>query len=375
VAERERALEALGLTGLFGGAYAGRRVLVTGHTGFKGSWLALWLQALGAEVSGLALDPETQPAHWDLLGLRLAHDVRLDLADAGGVARAVDAIRPEVVFHLAAQPFVRRSYRDPRGTFASNVSGLVHLFEAIRACPSVRVAVNATTDKVYEPHDAPAGYAETDPLGGHDPYSTSKACAELVTTCYRRSYFDHDDGRGHAVRLATARAGNVIGGGDWGEDRLVPDLVRAVSAGRPLRIRSPAATRPWQHVLDPLSGYLRLGQCLLAGTLAGDAWNFGPAPEDSLTVGDVVARLHERWPLLQVDIDPGPHPHEAPQLRLDCRKASRNLQWRPVWHAGVALARTADWYRAWLGDGNLRTRDDIAAYIADARAAGMAWTR
>lgn len=366
-------MEDLGLSRLFSDCYTGRRVLVTGHTGFKGSWLALWLQALGAEVGGLALDPDTDPAHWDLLGLRLAHEARIDLHDAGGVHAAVMAFQPEIVFHLAAQPLVRRGYREPVATFDTNVGGLVHLLEAVRACASVRVLVNATTDKVYEAHVAPNGYREDDPLGGHDPYSTSKACAELVTTCYRRSYFEHDDGRGQRVRLATARAGNVIGGGDWAEDRLVPDLVRAAASGRLLRVRNPQATRPWQHVLDPLSGYLRLGQALHEGKAAVDALNFGPAADATLAVGDVVARLQRDWPQLRVEHDPGPHPHEAAQLALDCSKARRELAWRPVWNVDTTLQRTAQWYLAFLGDGSVRSRDDLAAYVADARRAGLEW--
>lgn len=358
---------------LFGGCYAGRRVLVTGHTGFKGSWLALWLQALGAEVGGLALDPDTEPSHWNLLGLQLAQDARVDLRDAQGVHAAVAAFQPDVVFHLAAQALVRRGYREPVATFASNVSGLVHMLEAVRACPSVRVVVNATTDKVYATHATPAGYREHDPLGGHDPYSTSKACAELVSSCYRQSYFDHDDGRGHAVQLATARAGNVIGGGDWAEDRLVPDLVRAAVNGQPLQVRNPLATRPWQHVLEPLSGYLRIAQVLLAGDVVGDAWNLGPAADATLTVGDVVARLQREWPRLQVEHDRGPHPHEAPQLTLDCSKAVRELAWRPVWNPDATLQHTARWYHAYLTDRSVRSRDDLAAYVTEARGAGLEW--
>ena len=373
MAERERALEALGLNPLFGGLYAGRRVLVTGHTGFKGSWLVLWLQALGAEVSGLALDPDTDPSHWQLLDLQLKHEARIDLRDAAAVTAAIAAAAPEVVFHLAAQPLVRRSYREPATTFDTNVGGLVHLLDAVRACPSVRVVINATTDKVYEPHAVQYVYREDDRLGGHDPYSTSKACAELVSTCYRRSYFDFDDGRGHAVQLATARAGNVIGGGDWGEDRLVPDFMRATSSGQTLRIRNLRATRPWQHVLDPLSGYLRAGQALLSGTAGGDAWNFGPAAHATLTVGDVVARLQHEFPKVKVETDAGPHPHEAAQLSLDCSKAARQLAWRPVWNADTTLERTAQWYRAYSADGSVRSRDDLVAYVADARSAGLEW--
>lgn len=373
MAERERALEDLGLNRLFNGIYAGRRVLVTGHTGFKGSWLSMWLHALGADVGGLALNPDTTPSHWDLLGLRVAHDARIDLRDASGVAATLTGFQPEVVFHLAAQPLVRHGYREPVATFGSNVIGLVHLFEAVRGCPSVRVVVNATTDKVYEPHAPSGGYREDDPLGGHDPYSTSKACAELVSACYRRSYFNSDDGRGHVVQLATARAGNVVGGGDWAEDRLVPDLVRATLSGQPLRMRNPRATRPWQHVLEPLSGYLRIGQALLAGEANGDAWNLGPAPDATLAVAEVVERLQRDWPQLRVEHDKGPHPHEAAELTLDCSKAARELGWHPVWNAATTLQRTARWYRDFHADGNLHSHDDLATYVADAHSAGLGW--
>lgn len=374
MAKRERAVEDVGLSSLFGGCYAGRRVLVTGHTGFKGSWLALWLQSLGADVAGLALDPDTQPSHWSVLDLAMEHDARVDLRDADAVRDAVVACRPEVVFHLAAQALVRRGYREPVETFSSNTMGLVHLFEAVRACPSVRVVVNATTDKVYAPHlAASTGYREDDPLGGQDPYSASKACAELMSDCYRRSFFRHDDGRGHPVQLATARAGNVVGGGDWAEDRLVPDLVRAAAQGQALRIRNPESTRPWQHVLEPLSGYLRTGQLLLGGQVSGDAWNFGPDMGATLAVRDVVAHLKHAWPELQVEQDRGPHPHEAAQLTLDCAKAARELDWHSLWTADTTLRRTADWYRAYLHDGQVRSREDLSAYVGDAARAGMAW--
>ena len=373
MAKRQRTLEDVELSRLFNGIYAGRRVLITGHTGFKGSWLALWLHSLGADVGGLALDPDTKPSHWDLLGLRLAHDARVDLRNAGDVESVLAGFQPEVVFHLAAQPLVRRGYRDPVATFGSNVTGLIHLLEAVRRCPSVRVVVNATTDKVYELHATAGGYREDDPLGAHDPYSTSKACAELVSNCYRRSYFGGDDGGGSPVRLATARAGNVVGGGDWAEDRLVPDLVRAAVSGQSLHLRNPRAIRPWQHVLEPLSGYLRIGQAMLTGEAAGGAWNFGPRADTALTVAEVVEQLRSDWPRFRVEHDNGPHPHEAAELTLNCSKAARELGWHPVWNSATTLQRTGRWYRDFHDNGNLASQDDLAAYVADARRAGLGW--
>ena len=355
---------------LFGDVYAGRRVLVTGHTGFKGSWLALWLRELGAHVVGLALDPDTQPSHWTLLGLGDVADRRADLRDADAVRKIFDEHRPEFVFHLAAQPLVRRSYRDPADTFSSNVTGLVNLFEAVRKCASVRVVINATTDKVYAEHDNTDGYRESDPLGGHDPYSTSKACAELVSDCYRKSFFNTSD---TPTRIATARAGNVIGGGDWAEDRLIPDLVRAAASGQTLTIRHPEAVRPWQHVLEPLSGYLRLGQQLWKNADCAGAWNFGPGPTGEISVESLVSRLGMHWPALRIELDCAAHPHEAAILRLNCDKASRQLAWRPVWEIDTALAKTADWYRAFHESGRVDSTSDLAAYVDDARRLGAEW--
>ena len=349
---------------MFGGVYAGRRVLLTGHTGFKGSWLALWLDALGAEVGGFSLPASTEPSHWGLLGLRLAADDTLDIRDPDAVLSAFERFQPEIVFHLAAQPLVRRSYSEPVETFRTNVFGVVNVLEAARSVASVKAVVNVTTDKVYRADSKPEGYIESDPLGGHDPYSTSKAASELVTESYRKS-FD--------LNVATARAGNVIGGGDWSADRLIPDIARAAASGEPVRLRNPNATRPWQHVLEPASGYLRTAQALFTGEVAADAWNFGPSPDATLTVGEIVARMRERWSF-DVQIDDGDHPHEAPDLALDCSKVGRELGWRPVWDAAMTLDRTADWYKALSADGSVHTRDDLERYITDARAAGLSWT-
>lgn len=373
MARRRSALESMDLSSLFGGVYSGRRVLVTGHTGFKGSWLSFWLTRMGAEVAGLSLDPDTEPSHWTLLALPQLRDQRVDLRDADAVGTVISAFRPETIFHLGAQALVRRSYREPADTFGVNVMGLVNVFEAVRRCPSVRVLVNATTDKVYAEGAASAGFRESDPLGGHDPYSTSKACAELVSDSYRKCFFHCDDGRGFRTRLATARAGNVIGGGDWAEDRLVPDLVRAGLSGEPLQIRNPGATRPWQHVLEPISGYLRLGQLLWDDESLSGAWNFGPGSSGEISVQELASRFLRHWPGLSIQGDERHHPYEAAALRLDSTKAMSTLAWRPVWDVGTAIARTAEWYRSFSETGCLRTAEDVGDYVSAAKEVGLAW--
>jgi CDP-glucose 4,6-dehydratase len=354
---------------LFGGVYRGRRVLLTGHTGFKGSWLALWLTRLGADVSGLALAPETTPNHWDLLGLDMPEH-RLDIRDAADVRAALEAVQPEIVFHLAAQPLVRRSYRDPLETWATNVMGAANLLEACRNVQSVRAIIIVTSDKCYENKEWERGYREDDNLGGHDPYSASKAAAELVAASYRKSFFH----AAHSPLLATARAGNVIGGGDWSEDRLIPDLVRAVAEGAPLEIRSPSATRPWQHVLESLSGYLLLGQRLLEGKKEfADAWNFGPDKEGNRRVADVLEALEARWPQLRWHTVDAVRPHEAGLLYLDSSKAHEQLGWRPVWSLDEALDATAGWYRSFLASGAVASREQMERFIQQAAAAKLAW--
>jgi len=374
---RDLPFAALSLRGpfdeLFAGAYVGRRVLVTGHTGFKGSWLALWLQALGADVCGLALPAEPGPNHLQLLDLAM-DEALVDLRDAAAVGVALQRFQPEVVFHLAAQPLVRRSYREPAATFDVNVMGLVNLLEAVRATPSVRVVVNATTDKCYLNRETVSGYREDDALGGRDPYSASKACAEIVSASYRSSFLAADDGRGRPVALATARAGNVVGGGDWSEDRLVPDLVRSAVSGRSVPIRYPQATRPWQHVLEPLAGYLAIGQRLLADPAAdAEAWNFGPDASGQMSVAQVIVAFARHWPAVRCDVDRSLQPHEAGLLHLDCAKARARLGWRPVWDAATTFARTAAWYRRQHERAEIASRDDIECYVADARRAGLAW--
>lgn len=354
---------------LFGGIYKSKRVLVTGHTGFKGSWLSLWLHSLGAKVSGISLSPESRHSHWELLKLEI-DDRRHDIRDSEVIKKVIDSIQPEIVFHLAAQPLVRRSYRDPLETWSTNVMGTANVFEACRHQPSVRAIVAITTDKCYQNNEWEWGYRENDRLGGHDPYSASKAGSELVAASYRSAFLNKPS----APLLATARAGNVIGGGDWSEDRLVPDLVRSIERGDSLEIRSPKATRPWQHVLESLSGYLTLGQHLLSGEAAfADAWNFGPEPEGNRSVEEVLTKLKVSWPQLAWHTSHHDQPHEAKLLYLDSSRANNRLQWQPVWNIDTTLAKTADWYRACLDGKAIISGQQLADYAADAKKAHVAW--
>ena len=353
----------------FADCYRDSRVLITGHTGFKGSWLALWLEKLGAEVSGISLDPETEPNHRDQLNLSV-DDNRLDIRNFELVSAAVREFRPQIVFHLAAQPLVRRSYRDPIDNWSTNVMGTAHVLEACRHVESVEAIVAITTDKVYQNREWARGYREDDSLGGHDPYSASKAACELLIDSYRKSFLNSDD----SPLLASARAGNVIGGGDWSEDRLIPDLLRSVIDNEPLIVRSPNATRPWQHVLECLVGYLQLGQRLLEGRREfSDAWNFGPQPEANRTVKEVLTALQTHWPDLKWEQTDSPQLHEATLLYLDHSKASEILDWQPIWSLDRALQVTADWYRTFHEQGATATAEQLMTYVADAHSAGVPW--
>lgn len=361
---------------MFKDVYRGTRVLVTGHTGFKGSWLCFWLRKLGAELCGVALPPEGDPNHFSLLKLDLRSE-ECDIRDLAHLERVFAEFRPEAVFHLAAQPLVRRSYRDPAATFASNVQGTVNVLEAARQCASVRAIVAISSDKCYENRELPRGYREDDPMGGYDPYSASKGCAELAISCFRRSFFNPAGyGVKHHTLLASGRAGNVLGGGDWAEDRLVPDLMRAAAAGKAARLRNPAAIRPWQHVLESLSGYLALGWKLLEGRREfASGWNFGPIDDDAVTVAEAAAALAREWSDIRVDASPEVDaPHEAKLLRLDCAKALRELEWHGVWTPEECFRHTAAWYRDFYRSGRIDTEEDYLSYIRDAREKGLAWT-
>ena len=321
-------------------SFEGKRVWLSGHTGFKGSWLSEWLLDLGAIVHGYALAPDTTPSLFDQLGLaaRLEHEVA-DIRDAEAVKKSIDALRPDFVIHMAAQPLVRRSYSIPVETYETNVMGTIHVLEALRKLTTNCSAVIVTTDKCYENHESGRAYEETDPLGGHDPYSSSKAMAEIATSAYRNSYFQSGP-----VRVATARAGNVIGGGDWAEDRIVPDVMRALDRGEAIAVRNPKAVRPWQHVLEPLSGYLTLASLLVENPSLATAFNFGPGPDSNRTVADLVTEILKNRTGLWNDKSDPTALHEASLLNLSIEKAELLLGWKPKWSFGETIAKTVNWY-------------------------------
>ena len=332
--------------------WCNKRVFITGHTGFKGSWLALWLQKLGANIIGYALDPPTTPNLFTVAGVADKMTSMIsDIRHLTTLQQALQATQPEIVLHLAAQPLVRLSYQQPVDTYTTNILGTLNLLEAIRSTPSVRVMVNVTSDKCYENREWLWGYRENEALGGSDPYSSSKACSELITTAYRRSFFTTG-----VVALASARAGNVIGGGDWAEDRLVPDILRALEQHQPLIVRYPQAVRPWQHVLEPLAGYLRLAECLYEkGQEFACAWNFGPDEQDSQTVSVLLNYFSQQSPDFIWHADTQAQPHEASLLKLDSSQARQYLGWQPRWHISQALHKTWAWHQAWQNKENMQT--------------------
>ena len=347
--------------------WRGKRVLITGHTGFKGGWLTLCLQSMGAEVSGYSLPPPTQPSFYVVTGIEDSiASVRGDVRNLPDLKSMFTQSSPEIVFHLAAQSLVRSSYLDPVETYSTNVMGTVNVLEAVRHCPGVRSVVIVTSDKCYENREWDRGYREGDAMGGYDPYSNSKGCAELVTSAFRNSFFNPDAYANHHVALASGRAGNVIGGGDWAEDRLLPDIIRAIVADQPVKIRNPGAIRPWQHVLEPLSGYLGLAQRLYEeGSRSTGGWNFGPADDDTSPVESIVSRITSLWgDGARWELDSRSHPHEARFLKLDCSKARSELGWQPRIRLETALAWTVDWYRQWHLGKDMRklSLNQIATY-------------
>lgn len=352
---------------LFGGIYKDKTVLVTGHTGFKGSWLCYWLERLGAKVVGYSLEAPTQPNHFELLKMDIVSIVG-DIRDLEKLDEVFQTYKPEIVFHFAAQALVRPSYDDPITTYETNVIGTLKVFEASKKA-GVKAIVNITSDKAYENNEQKQGYKEDDPLGGYDPYSSSKGCAEILSASYRKSFFPF---------LASCRAGNVIGGGDWAKDRLMTDIMLSVSKNQKVHIRNPNATRPWQHVLEPLSAYLQLGQKLLEGKVEfAQAWNFGPTKHAALTVEAVVKKVKKYWEKIDYEIDQkSDQPHEATLLQLDCSKARTLLDWQSVWDSDTTFEKTIRWYKTYYEKGKtLLTAEDLQCYIADAKEKGLSWTK
>jgi CDP-glucose 4,6-dehydratase len=344
--------------------YKDKKVFITGHTGFKGSWMSLWLKKLNAEIVGYSLPPQTLPNHFDLLNLDIDSHYE-NICNLEILKKTIQASKPEIIFHLAAQPLVRESYLYPVETYQTNVMGTINLMEAARHCDSVKVIVIITTDKCYENKEQLSGYKETDRMGGFDPYSSSKGCAELVASSYRNSFFNISEyKKTHEVLVATVRAGNVIGGGDWSKDRLIPDLIRAASKGETTKIRYPNATRPWQHVLEPLSGYLMLGKKLLEGdvTFSG-AWNFGPEENQAITVGEVLNLASKYWQKIRYEEEKSLQLHEAGLLSLNIDKAKLKLGWKPLWNNKVSIHKTIEWYKSFYESKVLLSEEQLNLYI------------
>ena len=359
---------------LFSGIYRNKTVLVTGHTGFKGSWLSLWLKKMGANVIGYSLEAPTNPNHIELLDLDIVSIIG-DIRDLDKLNKTFEQYKPDIVFHLAAQPLVRLSYENPIETYETNVMGSLKVFESCRKY-NVKAIVNITSDKAYENKEWIWGYRENDPMGGYDPYSSSKGCADLLVNSYRNSYFNINEyKKSHNTLIASCRAGNVIGGGDWAQDRLITDIMLSVSEDKKVNIRNPYATRPWQHVLEPLSGYLNIGQKLLEEKLEySDAWNFGPSDEGSINVEQVVKNVKKHWDKIDYAINRDPNQlHEANLLKLDCSKAHIKLNWKDVWDCDTTFKRTVLWYKEFYENKSVLTNSDLDSYIQDAKNNNIQW--
>ena len=359
---------------LFGGIYRGKTVLVTGHNGFKGSWLVYWLDKMGANVIGYSLESLTSPNHIELLNLNITSIIG-DIRDLDKLNQIFTIYKPDIVFHLAAQALVRPSYENPIDTYETNVIGTLKVFEACRK-HNVKTIVNITSDKAYENREWVWGYRENDPMGGYDPYSSSKGCADILTTSYRNSYFNLQNyKKTHETLLATCRAGNVIGGGDWAKDRLITDIMISVSNNKKVSIRNPYATRPWQHVLEPLSGYLMIGQKLLEEKKEfAEAWNFGPSDEGSITVEGVVHNVKKHWDTIDYEIEQNTNqPHEANLLKLDCSKAHILLKWKDVWESDMTFEKTVKWYKEFYTNNKVLTNEDLECYVNEAIRKNIEW--
>ena len=360
------------MSALFNDFYRGKRVLLTGHTGFKGSWLSVWLNRLGAEVTGYSL-PAIDPGMFRALQLQneLKHH-ESDVRDLRSLQKVIDDCKPNVILHLAAQPLVRLSYSEPLMTYETNVMGTANILQAARSCDELQAVVNVTTDKCYDNREEDYAYIESDPMGGYDPYSSSKGCSELVTAAFRSSFFRDD----HAPGVASARAGNVIGGGDWCEDRLLPDCFRFLATGRDIVLRNPDAIRPWQFVLEPLAGYLQLAAMLASDISLAEGWNFGPHPEERYSVGEVTRKVVELWGSGHVRVEQDGSKHEAHLLQLSIDKAMQRLHWRPVYSLQQALSATVEWYKAFNQSADMAaiTNKQLEAFIAEATAQNLPWT-
>ncbi len=360
---------------LFEGVYKDKKVILTGHTGFKGSWMALWLEQMGAKVYGFSLENKDEKNHLSLLNLGINEKID-DIRNTDILQKYFEEVQPDIVFHLAAQALVRPSYDDPIETFSTNVMGTLNVYEACRKTPSVKAIVNVTSDKCYENKEWNWGYRENEPMGGYDPYSASKGCSEILTSSYRNSYFNNNDFKNkHKVLLASGRAGNVIGGGDWAVDRLIPDIVKATAIKEAVIIRNPIATRPWQHVLEPLSGYLTLGWKLLKEDVSvAEGWNFGPDIHSNLQVGDIVKLSHEYWNNIQIEFGKNTDEHhEANLLMLDCSKANKLLKWKAVWGIDKTIDKTINWYKEYYENNEVLSLTDLTDYVSDAKTENISW--
>ena len=353
---------------MFGGCFHNKKVLVTGNTGFKGSWLTLWLKHLGADVTGYSLEPDTHPSHWETLHLDCA-SFNADIRDAQKLESVFKEVSPDIVFHLAAQPLVRLSYQEPLDTWSTNVLGTANVLNACRGISNLTGVVVVTTDKVYENTEHGLPFSEEQRLGGADPYSASKAACELVVQSFRKSFFQN-----HGPLVASVRAGNVIGGGDWARDRLIPDIVKASNDQSPLKVRYPDAVRPWQHVLDAISGYLCLGQNILSrDTVSEGAWNFGPNTEQIVSVGEMLKAMNVHWPELKWEVQENASLPEAKLLRLNSDKAKRILGWQPIWELSKTVEHTAKWYQQFYASNTLASKEQLIEYCDDAIAKGVHW--